>query len=77
MIYGLIAEKLGHSFSKDIHSYLADYEYELYEMEEKDVGDFLKNCPLDAFNVTIPYKKTDNEEIIFLYLHIYILKYCV
>lgn len=55
---GLIGRKLGHSFSPQIHSYLADYEYKLYEMEEKDVGAFLKNCPLDAFNVTIPYKKT-------------------
>ena len=27
--YGLIGEKLGHSFSKDIHSLIADYEYNL------------------------------------------------
>lgn len=55
---GLIGRKLSHSFSPEIHSYLADYEYKLYEMEEEDVGNFLKNCPLDALNVTIPYKKT-------------------
>lgn len=55
---GLIGRKLGHSFSPQIHSYLSDYEYKLYEMEEEDVGAFLKSCPLDAFNVTIPYKKT-------------------
>ncbi|MBQ3537673.1 MAG: shikimate kinase [Clostridia bacterium] len=55
---GLIGRKLSHSFSPEIHSYLADYEYKLYEMEEEDVGRFLKNCPLDALNVTIPYKKT-------------------
>ncbi|MBR3767331.1 MAG: AAA family ATPase [Clostridia bacterium] len=55
---GLIGKKLGHSFSPQIHSYIADYEYKLYEMEEEEVGDFLKNCPLDALNVTIPYKKT-------------------
>ncbi len=55
---GLIGRKLGHSFSPEIHSYLADYEYKLYEMEEEKVGEFLKNCPLDALNVTIPYKKT-------------------
>lgn len=55
---GLIGKKLGHSFSPEIHSYLADYEYKLYEMEEEQVGVFLKNCPLDALNVTIPYKKT-------------------
>ncbi len=55
---GLIGRKLSHSFSPEIHSYLADYEYKLYEMEEEDVGSFLKNCPLNALNVTIPYKKT-------------------
>lgn len=55
---GLIGRKLSHSFSPEIHSYLADYEYKLYEMEEEQVGDFLKSCPLDALNVTIPYKKT-------------------
>lgn len=55
---GLIGHKLSHSFSPEIHSYLADYEYKLYEMEEQEVGEFLKACPLDAFNVTIPYKKT-------------------
>ncbi len=55
---GLIGHKLGHSFSPEIHSRLADYEYRLYEMEEDEVGAFLKSCPLDAMNVTIPYKKT-------------------
>ena len=55
---GLIGRKLSHSFSPEIHSYLADYDYALYEMEENEVGSFVKNCPLDAFNVTIPYKKT-------------------
>ena len=55
---GLIGKKLGHSFSPQIHSFLADYEYKLYEMEENEVGDFLFSCGLDALNVTIPYKKT-------------------
>ena len=55
---GLIGRKLGHSFSPEIHSLLADYEYRLYEMEENEVGAFLEACPLDALNVTIPYKKT-------------------
>ena len=55
---GLIGHRLGHSFSPEIHSYLADYQYRLYEMEENEVGEFLKSCPLDAMNVTIPYKKT-------------------
>lgn len=57
-IYGLIGKKLGHSYSPQIHSYLGDYEYNIYEMEEDAVGSFLKNREFDAINVTIPYKKT-------------------
>lgn len=55
---GLIGHKLGHSFSPQIHSLLADYEYKLYELEENEVGSFLKMGEFDAINVTIPYKKT-------------------
>ena len=55
---GLIGEKLGHSFSKIIHQYLADYPYELAELEKDQVGDFVRSGHFDAFNVTIPYKKT-------------------
>ena len=38
MKYGLIGKKLGHSFSKEVHALLADYEYDLLELpgeEEK------------------------------------------
>ena len=55
---GLLGEKLGHSFSPMIHENLADYSYELIELEEGQVGDFVRSGKLDAFNVTIPYKKT-------------------
>ncbi len=55
---GLIGGKLGHSFSPQIHGELADYPYDLVELEESAVGDFLQNGKYDAFNVTIPYKKT-------------------
>ena len=54
---GLIGEHLGHSFSAPIHQELADYSYELFELTPSEVGDFIKNGKLDAFNVTIPYKK--------------------
>ena len=30
MEYGLLGEKLGHSFSPQIHAALADYDYQLY-----------------------------------------------
>ncbi len=55
---GLIGEKLSHSFSPEIHSYLADYPYSLFEMSEDEVEKFLKTADFDAINVTIPYKKT-------------------
>lgn len=55
---GLIGAKLSHSFSPQIHAELADYPYDLIELEEAAVGDFLQNGGYDALNVTIPYKKT-------------------
>ncbi len=55
---GLIGARLVHSYSPQIHELLGDYEYKLYELKEDEVEDFVKNCCLDAMNVTIPYKKT-------------------
>ncbi|MBR6780643.1 MAG: shikimate kinase, partial [Clostridia bacterium] len=55
---GLLGRKLSHSFSPQIHAMLADYEYTLFELEPQDVGAFMHNLPIDAMNVTIPYKKT-------------------
>lgn len=54
---GLIGEKLGHSFSTLIHNQLADYSFALREVERDKLGDFLTSNELDAFCVTIPYKK--------------------
>ena len=54
---GLIGEKLGHSFSPQIHKELADYSYDLFEMPESEVEAFLKSARFDCINVTIPYKK--------------------
>ena len=56
--YGLIGRKLGHSYSPQIHAILGDYTYNIYEMEENEVGDFLQKREFDAINITIPYKKT-------------------
>ncbi len=55
---GLLGEHLGHSFSPIIHAKLADYSYDLIERSPDEVGAFVKDGTLDAFNVTIPYKKT-------------------
>ena len=54
---GLLGRKLGHSYSPQIHAYLGDYSYDLFEKEPEEVGDFLKNGDFSAINVTIPYKK--------------------
>ena len=58
MRYGLIGERLGHSFSKIIHEDLADYTYDLIPLEQEKVADFLQKKDFAALNVTIPYKET-------------------
>ena len=58
MKYGLIGEKLGHSFSKEIHEELADYQYELVEVAKSDINKFMEEKDFMAINVTIPYKET-------------------
>ena len=57
MQYGLIGEKLSHSFSKEIHESLASYTYELCEIERENLAHFLKKREFCAINVTMPYKK--------------------
>lgn len=56
--FGLLGEKLGHSYSPQIHSMLADYEYKLFEKSPEELEDFLKSGEFDGLNVTIPYKKS-------------------
>lgn len=55
---GLLGEKLGHSYSPQIHSMLGDYEYKLYERTPAETEVFLRHGEFDGLNVTIPYKKT-------------------
>ena len=56
--YGCIGKKLTHSFSKEIHNELADYEYELIELAEEEIQPFFQKKDFEAINVTIPYKQT-------------------
>jgi len=56
--FGLLGERLSHSFSPLLHGMLADYEYRLYEKAPEDVAAFLRSGAFDGLNVTIPYKKT-------------------
>lgn len=55
--YGLLGEKLGHSFSPLIHSRFGSYEYRLFEVPREELGDFLRSGSFAGLNVTIPYKK--------------------
>lgn len=54
---GLLGRKLGHSYSPQIHSFLGEYSYDLFEKEPEEVKNFLLNGDYHCMNVTIPYKK--------------------
>lgn len=58
MEYGLIGEKLSHSFSRKIHGMLCDYDYALLELSPCAIGGFIESKNFKGLNVTIPYKKT-------------------
>ena len=57
MEYGCIGEHLAHSFSKEIHNALADYDYRLKELTPDQLPVFLREREFKAINVTIPYKQ--------------------
>ena len=54
---GLLGKSLAHSYSPQIHSYLGNYTYELFEKQPEELTTFLKNADFSGINVTIPYKK--------------------
>ncbi|MBR5900303.1 MAG: shikimate dehydrogenase [Clostridia bacterium] len=58
MQYGLIGEKLGHSFSKEVHALIGDYDYQLKEVQPKDLKTFILSKGFKGLNVTIPYKQS-------------------
>ena len=54
---GLLGRKLSHSYSPQIHGFLGNYSYELFEKEPEELEEFLKHGDFTGLNVTIPYKK--------------------
>ncbi len=58
MKYGCIGEHLKHSFSKEIHGHIADYDYTIKEIPKDGIDAFMKAAKFTAINVTIPYKET-------------------
>lgn len=57
MEYGLIGERLGHSYSPQIHRVFGDYDYQLYPMTGEQLRETLKGRDFKGLNITIPYKK--------------------
>ena len=55
MKYCLIGEKLGHSYSREIHC-KAGLNYDLVEVKKTDLENFFKTTEYNGFNITIPYK---------------------
>ncbi len=57
MDYGLLGEKLGHSFSPQIHKAIGGYDYGLIERNPDELDALFANGGFQGINVTIPYKK--------------------
>lgn len=55
--FGILGRKLGHTYSPQIHGELADYAYDVVEVEPEELAGFLQTTAYAGFNVTIPYKK--------------------
>lgn len=55
--FGLLGKTLKHSYSKTIHENFG-YSYELFELDEKELGTFINSRHFLGLNVTIPYKET-------------------
>ena len=55
--YGLIGERLGHSWSPQIHRELGGYDYGLIELKSDELEPFFRERAFRGINVTIPYKQ--------------------
>lgn len=58
MRFGLLGERLGHSYSPLIYELLGLPKYELFPMPQEEIAAFLRSGQLRGLNVTVPYKKT-------------------
>ncbi len=57
MRYGLIGERLGHSYSKYIHERMVACNYDLIPLNKDDFHIFMRSKDFAGLNVTIPYKE--------------------
>lgn len=56
MKYGLIGEKLSHSFSKEVHARLGNSDYVLRPVAREELDAFMRARDFCGINVTVPYK---------------------
>ena len=59
MRYGLIGEKLGHSFSPQIHRALSGYDYQLLPTPPEQVEELLRREPRPAPRLALDPAATD------------------
>ncbi len=57
MKYGLIGEKLGHSYSPTIHGFFGNKDYILNAFPREELDEFMTKKDFLGANVTIPYKE--------------------
>ena len=57
MKYGCIGERLGHSFSAEIHALLGNADYTLHPLPPEALDGFLRERDFSAIHVTIPYQE--------------------
>ncbi len=57
-VFGLLGERLGHSYSPVIYRELAGLDYRLFERAPGEVERFVRDGAWTGMNVTIPYKRT-------------------
>ena len=57
MSYGLLGEKLSHSYSPELHKMLGRPDYRLFEIAPEALSAFMEAADFDGINVTVPYKK--------------------
>ncbi|MBR5382960.1 MAG: chorismate mutase [Clostridia bacterium] len=55
--FGLLGEKLDHSYSPALHHLLGNYTYSLLPTPQDKLDDFFRRRAFRGINVTIPYKK--------------------
>lgn len=58
MSFGLLGKKLEHSYSPYLHAMIGAYDYELFDIDESELEDFMENGDFNGLNVTMPYKES-------------------